>query len=116
MENLLRFWNGGPLPTISSPLYLPIADEIAERLAQPGNEVPQGDPWTVRVPTNLVKLRADDALPVWKQNADGEWVEAGGARRGRAGGGRRWGASHGTRASPCPPGRLSRPSSLAAPG
>ena len=82
IDHFLTFgeiWNGGPLPAISSPLYLPIADEIAERLAQPGNEVPQGDPWTVRVPTNLVKLRADDALPVWKQSADGEWVEAGGA-------------------------------------
>lgn len=79
IDHFLTFgeiWNGGPLPPISSPLYLPIADEIAERLDRPGDEVPQGEPWTVRVPTNLVKLRADDALPVWEQNADGEWVEA----------------------------------------
>jgi hypothetical protein len=82
IDHFLTFgeiWNGGPLPTISSPLYLPIADEIAERLDRPGDEVPQGDPWTVRVPTSLVKLRADDALPTWEQNAAGEWVEAGGA-------------------------------------
>ncbi|GAA1715857.1 hypothetical protein GCM10009745_75390 [Kribbella yunnanensis] len=79
IDHFLTFgevWNGGPLPTISSPLYLPIADELAERLDRPGDEVPQGDPWTVRVPTSLVKLRADDALPVWEQNEDGEWVEA----------------------------------------
>lgn len=79
IDHFLTFgeiWNGGPLPTISSPLYLPIADELAERLDRPGDEVPQGDPWTVRVPTNLVKLRADDALPKWEQNAQGEWVEA----------------------------------------
>jgi hypothetical protein len=79
IDHFLTFgeiWNGGPLPTISSPLYLPIADELAERLDRPGDEVPQGPPWTVRVPTNLVKLRADDALPVWEQNEDGEWVEA----------------------------------------
>ncbi|MFK4084813.1 hypothetical protein ACI2LF_11925 [Kribbella sp. NPDC020789] len=79
VDHFLTFgeiWNGGPLPTISSPLYLPIADELAERLDRPGAEVPQGEPWTVRVPTSLVKLRADDALPVWEQNEDGEWVEA----------------------------------------
>lgn len=68
-------WNGGPLPAISSPLYLPIADEIAERLDRPGDEIPQGDPWLVRIPTTLVHLRADDKLPRWKQDANGEWVE-----------------------------------------
>ena len=70
-----ELWHGGPLPAISSPLYLPIADEIAERLDRPGDEIPQGDPWLVRVPTTLVKLRADDELPQWTQNAAGEWVE-----------------------------------------
>ncbi len=70
-------WNGGPLPTISNPLYLPIADEIAERLERPGDEIPQGDPWTVRIPTTLVHLRPDDTLPKWQQDsATGEWVEA----------------------------------------
>ncbi|MGW5366408.1 hypothetical protein [Actinopolymorpha pittospori] len=79
IDHFLTFgelWNGGALPTISSPLYLPIADELAERLNRPGDEVPQGEPWYVRVPTNLVKLRADDALPDWEQNEDGDWVEA----------------------------------------
>ncbi|KAH7303556.1 hypothetical protein B0I35DRAFT_364718 [Stachybotrys elegans] len=69
-----ELWNGGPLPAISSPLFLPIADEIAERAQKPGNEVPQGAPWKVRIPTSLVKLRQDDKLPKWKKNADGEWV------------------------------------------
>lgn len=68
-------WAGGPLPTISTPLYLPIADEIAERLDRPGSEFPEGDPWLVRVPTTLVHLRPDDKLPRWKQDANGEWVE-----------------------------------------
>lgn len=71
-----ELWEGGPLPTISSPLYLPIADEIAERLDRPGDEIPQGDPWTVRIPTSLVHLRPDDKLPQWAQNPEGEWVEA----------------------------------------
>ena len=71
-----ELWNGGPLPTISSPLYLPIADEIAERLERPGDEIPQGEPWLVRIPTTLIHLRADDQLPKWKQDASGDWVEA----------------------------------------
>jgi len=82
IDHFLTFgeiWNGGPLPAISSPLYLPIADEIAEQLDRPGNEVAQGDPWSVRIPTNLVKLRADDQLPKWKKNAAGDWVEDDGA-------------------------------------
>ena len=37
-----EIWNGGPLPTISNPLYLPIADEIAERLDRPGRRDPAG--------------------------------------------------------------------------
>ncbi len=68
-------WNGGPLPPISSELYLPIADEIAERLDRPGDEVPQGAPWLVRIPTTLVHLRPDDKLPKWSQNETGEWIE-----------------------------------------
>lgn len=70
-----EIWNGGPLPAISSPLYLPIADEIAERLERPGDEFPEGDPWTVRIPTTLVRLRPDDKLPQWEQDDDGNWVE-----------------------------------------
>ena len=70
-----ELWNGGPLPTVSSPLFLPIADELAEQLDRPGDEVPQGEPWTVRVPTTLVQLRADDQLPSWMQDENGEWVE-----------------------------------------
>lgn len=70
-----EIWNGGPLPPISSELYLPIADELAERLDRPGDEFPEGEPWLVRVPTTLVHLRADDKLPRWEQNEEGEWVE-----------------------------------------
>lgn len=69
-------WQGGPLPTVSDDTYLPIADEIAERLGRPGDEVPVGDPWEVRVPTTLVKLRDDDKLPKWEKQPDGSWVEA----------------------------------------
>jgi hypothetical protein len=69
-----EIWNGGPLPAISNPLYLPIADEIAERLDRPGDEFPEGEPWLVRIPTTLVHLRPDDKLPEWVQDANGDWV------------------------------------------
>lgn len=75
-DSFLQFgelWNGGPLPTISSELFLPIADEIAERAQKPGEELPQGKPWKLRIPTQLVKLRQDDKLPKWIKK-DGEWV------------------------------------------
>ena len=69
-------WFGGSLPSISDETYLPIAEEIAERLGRPGNEVPVGEAWEVRVPTTLVHLRPDDTLPVWEKQPDGSWVEA----------------------------------------
>ena len=65
---------GGPLPTISDPTYLPIAEEIAERSGKPMGEIPQGDPWDVTVPTALVKLRKDDNLPTWQKQSDGTWT------------------------------------------
>jgi hypothetical protein len=67
-------WGGGPLPTISDDLYLPIATEIAEKLGRPGDEVPVGEPWEVRVATTLVKLRPDDQLPSWTKRPDGTWI------------------------------------------
>ncbi len=68
-------WMGGPLPAITSPLFLPIADELAERLEKPGDEFPEGEPWEVRLPTSLVKLRADNSLPAWSRDANGDWIQ-----------------------------------------
>lgn len=68
-------WIGGSLPTVSDPLYLPIADELAERLNQPGTELPVGEPWPVVVPTQLIKLREDASLPRWEMDESGVWVE-----------------------------------------
>jgi len=70
-------WFGGSLPAISDEIYLPIADELAERLGRPGDEIPVGEAWSVRVPTTLVRLRADDQLPTWQKQPDGSWVEQG---------------------------------------
>jgi hypothetical protein len=71
-------WFGGSLPAISDDTYLPIADELADRLGRPGDELPVGEPWEVRVPTTLVRLRFDDQLPKWQKLPDGSWSEVGG--------------------------------------
>ena len=70
-------WVGGPLPTVSDDLYLPLADELAERLDRPGDEVPIGNAWEFSIPTSLVKLRKDASLPEWKKQADGSWHPVG---------------------------------------
>ncbi len=70
-----EIWNGGPPPDISSSLYLPIVKEIQEAEGAPGDEKPQGDPWLVRVPTTLVRLRPHDDLPAWVKVGE-DWQPA----------------------------------------
>lgn len=69
-------WDGGDLPPIASPLYVNIIEEIRERDRAPGAEVPQGEPWDVRVPTTLVVLRDEASLPSWRKDENGDWVPA----------------------------------------
>ena len=65
-------WLGGGLPPIGdktqNPLYLDIAEEI-KALTGGGEageaETPIGEPWEYTLPTTLIKLRKDDALPEW---------------------------------------------------
>ena len=45
-----------------------------QALGRPGDEVPVGEPWEIRVATTLVKLRPDDKLPSWTKQADGTWA------------------------------------------
>lgn len=65
-----EIWNGGPPPDISSSLYLPIIKEIQEATGAPGGEVTQGEPWEVRLPTTLVRIRANNDLPTWQKVGD----------------------------------------------
>lgn len=67
-------WNGGELPPITDPLYVPIVVELAEQLGAPGAEVARGAPWEVTVPTSLVLLRRDGSLPRWRKGEDGRWA------------------------------------------
>jgi hypothetical protein len=63
---------GGPAPDVTDPLYVPIIKEIQEATGAPGNEVPQGEPWLVHLPTTLAKLRPNDDLPSWTKVGD-DW-------------------------------------------
>ncbi|MFE4140464.1 hypothetical protein ACFX4I_01155 [Peribacillus sp. YIM B13472] len=69
-----KIWNGKGLPDITDPLYVPIVQEIKNQLGAPLNEKPWGSSWKVKLPTDLVRLRPDESLPVWKKNKSGEWV------------------------------------------
>ena len=63
-----EIWDGADPPLLSSPLYVSIIQEIKERDLAPGVEVAQGDPWDVRLPTTLVRLRPDGSLPTWQKD------------------------------------------------
>ncbi|MGO9319850.1 MAG: hypothetical protein ACLQBY_03460 [Solirubrobacteraceae bacterium] len=71
-----EIWDNGEPPPVTSPMYVAAATEIAESEQAAGNELAQGEPWEVRLPTTLVRLRSDDSLPVWAlDHTTGAWVE-----------------------------------------
>ncbi|MBI5900724.1 MAG: hypothetical protein HZB40_16030 [Rhodocyclales bacterium] len=56
-------WGGRDTPLVDSPLYVPIAAEIAEALDKTLDEaLPYGEPWEFLVPTSLVALDADASI------------------------------------------------------
>ena len=68
-------WNGaGAPPSIHDPLYVSIVDELRE-LAGGALETPEpmGEPWEVRLPTNLVMLRRSSTLPTWVKTEGTTW-------------------------------------------
>lgn len=68
-----QIWGGADLPDITDTDYLPITEEIKESANAPGDEKPQGDPWEVRLPTTLIKLRADGKRPGWTRPDPKKW-------------------------------------------
>jgi hypothetical protein len=65
-----QIWQGGALPSVTDPTYLPITEEIKEQTNAPDGGVPVGDPWEFRLPTQLIKLRPDDQLPQWTRQGN----------------------------------------------
>lgn len=70
-------WMGGPLPGIGTEMHLPLVTDIQESLGRKESEPKRnGEPWTVKVPTTLVRLRHDDKTPTWlKDPSSGIWKE-----------------------------------------
>lgn len=71
-----EIWNGiDPLEIdVSSELYLPIVEELMAQDDALLEEEPVHEPWDVRVPTSLVRLRNTSELPTWEKDADGTWL------------------------------------------
>ncbi len=65
LEN--RIWNGGDAPTIDDPLYISIVDEVKAASGLDENALPVGNPWIVKLPTTLVWLQKDSALPNFEE-------------------------------------------------
>ena len=69
-----KVWDGqGDPPEITNPLYVSIIDEIKERTGASQGEISVGEPWEIRVPTNLLYVRENDDLPEWVENPPGSW-------------------------------------------
>lgn len=50
-------WEGGQLPVIGDPLFIPIHEEIRKQQDDLNGAVAEGDPWEFELPTSLVYLQ-----------------------------------------------------------
>lgn len=60
-----KVWLGGDPPTLESPLYESIAEELRRQTDDLFGAEPEGEPWEFKLPTTLVWLQPDSALPVF---------------------------------------------------
>ena len=58
-----RVWRGGPRPTIGNDLYVSITEEMRRQTDDLAGATPEGEPWEYTLPTTLVWLQPDSALP-----------------------------------------------------
>jgi hypothetical protein len=65
MENDGAIWGGGDPPRVDDPLFIALADELREQTDDLANATPEGSPWQVILPTTLVYLQKDAALPAF---------------------------------------------------
>lgn len=49
-------WQGGPVPVIGDPLFLPVFEEIKKQQDDIENATAEGKPWEFTLPTNLIYL------------------------------------------------------------
>ncbi len=60
-----KVWLGVGTPTLESPLYESIAEELRKQTDDLFGAKPEGEPWEFKLPTTLVWLQPDSALPVF---------------------------------------------------
>jgi hypothetical protein len=58
-------WSGGEAPRLDDPLFISLADELRNLTDDLGKATPEGEPWEVILPTTLVYLQKDAALPAF---------------------------------------------------
>jgi hypothetical protein len=74
-----QIWGGGGLPSIGDKTYVHIVDEIkantggADDWDPEWDKKPEAAPWEITVPTSLIKLRKDGALPGWERKDPTKW-------------------------------------------
>ena len=64
LENNGAIWNGGEPPRLNDPMFISLADELRNLTDDLQGATPEGDPWQVILPTTLVYLQKDAALPI----------------------------------------------------
>ncbi len=60
---------GADLGDVTSPLYVPLLQELREPDTALDSGTPYSQPWEVRLPTTLLAMRSDATLPRWEQVA-----------------------------------------------
>ncbi|MDQ4037174.1 MAG: hypothetical protein M3313_02175 [Actinomycetota bacterium] len=63
-------WEGGPAPVIGDPLHIPLHEELRKQQDDLAGAVEEGEPWRFTLPTSLVWLQADGALPEFNPDPD----------------------------------------------
>jgi len=60
-----KVWGGGSRPTIDTPLYTSITEEMRNQTDDLEGATPEGTPWEFTLPTTLVWLQGGPELPVF---------------------------------------------------
>ncbi|MDI7864155.1 hypothetical protein MRS76_19605 [Rhizobiaceae bacterium n13] len=70
-------WKGGDLPPVTDQNHIGLLVEIRERRSEElhHERFEVGEPFDIRLPTTLVRLRPGNTLPSWSKTEDGAWVE-----------------------------------------
>jgi hypothetical protein len=67
-------WEGEDLPHIGDKYYVSVFQELSEKLGRSQGEKSEGEPWEVKIPTSLIKLKTNDKLPQWEKTESGQWL------------------------------------------